>query len=665
MMKVENPESTIGLERFRSDRRQLGGLLLVMGMCVTFQPVAGIASLIGVNQDASRTAVDSIWLICCGIIQIIFGTLAMVTGYLGLVHDFGNRRLTGALLLITLLSCIPFVTGIIEVGIAASPPYIIETRVSSSDGIALLEDYVVNPFVPEDYLPNKTDVIFLGCMGILGLISYGIGFFGSLAFLGFALYTFDAGKPSHRDAKYYRGRLLFYSFVMLIAGMNQILLGAYVLFEFGGGPLSPPVGVAMYRVSFPEITLAVGSIQMIVGYYGVGNYLNLFPVGPNNNRFQILAMIGWLLQFILQYIVQISYVEGNEISAALPSLVLYSFGMNILPPFLDYKMRTTPTSLNDYYYGTINKDNKIGVGICADLASLETPTRPGSCEKDSLVDNMKALEIRSGSEYHSDFHHKKLDKCSNESGIVVEETTEFPNEPGIDMEETAEHFGEPGITVEEIVEYPNEFGMTFEETVEFPVNDTVDQFPESGIIVEECVEYPDELSQENIFKGRTREEVGDDNDSDDQDTLPRSNESFTTDMEDTWGDQARQQSFLSPIEEEDSRRMLFGEQTENGSEEGHKSSSRREPINPPRDFDAEDQIQELENFRSKTLVHASTPVMNPGIPDSYYDYDTDEGFEISEATPDDDTAALDAKIEKLKGELISDTNLESYLNQIL
>ena len=52
--------------------------------------------------------------------------------------------------------------------------------------------------------------------------------------------------------------------------------------------------------------------------------------------------------------------------------------------------------------------------------------------------------------------------------------------------------------------------------------------------------------------------------------------------------------------------------------------------------------------------------------ESSSDYDSDEGFEISEATPDDDTAALDAKIDKLKGELISDTkNLESYLNRIL
>jgi len=781
MMKLESPASTIGLERFRSDRRQLGGMLLVMGVCVTFQPLAGIASLISVDQDASRTSFDRIWLICCGIIQIIFGTLAMVVGYLGLVHDYGNRRLTGTLLLITQLSWIPFVTGIIEVGIAASPPYTIETRISSSDGIGLLEEFVVNPFVPEDYLPNKNDVLFFGVMGILGLISYGLGFFGSLAFLESALYTFDVGKPTYRDAKYYRGRLLFYSFVVLIAGMSQILLGAYVLFEFGGGPISPPVGVAMYRVSFPEITMAVGSIQMTVGYYGVGNYLHLFPVGPNDNKFQILALAGWFLQLILQYIVQISYIEGNENSAALPSLVLYSFGMNIFPPFLDYKMRTTPTSFNKDYYGTINREDKIGIGICADFASPEKPTGPVSYEKDSLLEHTKTLELRSElgddsgldrenpdgagiqrrnghnndskpetlpydiksnniskqrptrgtfsrlfstlrsqildqgehlqrmDEYESvdRIPNQKLKKYSDESGIVVEETirnpdesdviveetmkdydgpkemerlaTEYPNESGIDIEEMIEHLDKPGITVEGIVDYPNESVVFFDETVEYPdnsgvtVDETVDQFPESGITVEEYIEYPDDLSRENIFKRKTREEIGDDDNSDDQVTPPRSNESFSTDMEDTWGDQARQQIILSPIEEEDSRRMLLEEQTERGSKEGQKSSYSRKPINPPRDFHAEGRVQERENYIvqerenyiSKSFMYASSPVMHPSTPDSYYDYDTDEGFEISEATPDDDTAALDAKIDKLKEELISDIKLESYLNQIL
>lgn len=730
-------------ERFRSDRRQLGGLLLVLGVCVAFQPLTGTVSLINANQDASRTVFDNLWVLFCGILQLILGTLAMAVGYLGLVHDYGNRRLTGTLLLMTQLLWIPFVTDIIKLGIAATPPYNIETIRSSNDDIGLPEEYIVNPFVTEDYSPNQNDVLFIGGMGILGLISYGIGFFGSLAFLEFALYTFDAGKPTHRDAKYYRGRLLFYSFVMLIAGMSQLLLGAYVIFEFGEGPLSPPIGVAMYRVSFPEITMAVGSIQMVVGYYGVGNYLHLFPVGPNDNNFQILALIGWLLQLTLQYIVQISYIEGEENSAVFSSLALYSFGMNIFPPFLDYKMRTTPISFNDDYYGVTNGDEKIGIDICADLESPETPTQPMSNENPSLPANLKTVERHSGSKdsleldrENSDYKRgifsrfftsirgnildqsnqpenklnqqknesedclpdQGLNKSSEECRIDIQETrqnvgktdinvkknienydvtrdidrslTEHQNEYGIDMEENLEYSVQPRITEGKIVGYPDESGITIEETVEYPadargsVMDTVDQLPDSRIPVEEYFEFPIEISRENVSNRRKMEDVGDDVKNDDQDTPPRSNQSFRTDMEDTWGDQARQQMLLSPIAEESSHRIPL-EQTERDTEEEQKSSLSRGPVDLPRDFDGEDQVQNEKQIKSKTFVHASNTVIHPSITDSYYDYDTDDGFEISEATPDDDTAALDAKIDKLKGELVSDTNMESYLNQIL
>ncbi len=690
MMKGDNPERTMGHERLRSDRRQLGGMLLAMGVCVTFQPLLGMDSLIGFNSDLGGTVFDGWWLIICGILQILFGALAMVVGYLALVHDYGNRRLTGTLILLTQLSWVPFATGIIQVGVATSSPYITDTTTSWSEELVFLEEYVVNPFIPEDYLPNKNDVIFLGCMGILGLISYGVGFFGSLAFLEFSLYSFDAGKPTRRDGTYYRGRLLFYSFVVLIAGMSQILFGAYIIFEFGGGRLSPPIGVAMYRVSFPEITVAVGAIQMVVGYHGVGNYLRLFPVGPNNNNFQILALIGWVLQLILQYIVQIGYVEGNANSAALTSLALYSFGISILPPFLDYKMRTTPISFNEEYYEGTNRYDLV-IDISAGAASPEPPTRPSSGERDALIEKLRTLEIQKGSDdisaiekrssgsaemeqenqdnddsedegpssqpqkkglFSRLFSRKRRSTLGeqddnkppqessdhNEPNDLYRPLKEDPDKPQTETKQTIEYSVEPGITVEETVEYHMDFGVNTEQTVEFsenkgaPLSDTRSQILEPGITVEEFIEYPDGL--DSMFKKRTRN-----SDDDDQDTPPRSNESFSTDMADTWGDPPRQEIPLSPIDEQTSRRIVFGEQKTRRSSEGQEPSLSRDPI---------------------------SPVTNPTISDSYYDYDSDEGFEISEATPDDDTAALDAKIDKLKGELISDTkNLESYLNRIL
>lgn len=730
----------MGQERLRSDRRQLGGMLLAMGVCVTFQPLLGMESLIGFTSDTGGAAFNRGWLISCGILQILFGILAMVVGYLALVHDYGNRRLTGTLILLTQLSWIPFATGIVQIGIAISPPYITDTRTSWSDELVFFEEYVVNPFIPEDYLPNKNDVIFLGSMGILGLTTYGVGFFGSLAFLEFTLYSFDAKKPTRRNSTYYRGRLLFYSFVVLIAGMSQILFGAYILFEFGGGRLSPPIGIAVYRVSFPAITVAIGALQMVVGYHGVGNYLRLFPVDPNSNNFQILALVSWVFQLILQYIVQIGFVEGDENPAALTSLALYSFGISILPPFLDYKMRTTPISMSEEYYGAVSRYVELLIDISADAPLPQSRLLTGG--KDILMGKLRTLEIQEGSDNisgieksssegadikqqndHNDkpkpdpspyeetntgllshpskngifsrplssLRGRRSIRGDNDEQKSIQDTSdnkvkqkprtfvehkevyrpliEGPQEPRVEPTQTIEISTEPGITVEETVEYPIDFEIAGEETVDYPDSsgahsrNITSRLLEPGITVEEFVEYPDDYSPEKMFKKRTRKKFGYASDNDDEATPPRSNESFSTDMVDTWGEKSRQeQELLSPVAETSSRRLVFGER----KQEGLESYVTRNPVKSPLNDDDEGTLQERANSQSKSFDHLLSAITNPTMTDSYYDYESDEGYEISEDTPDDDTDALDAKIDKLKENLISDTkSMEAYLNNIL
>eukprot|EP00535_Pseudo-nitzschia_heimii_P002295 CAMPEP_0197188390 /NCGR_PEP_ID=MMETSP1423-20130617/17708_1 /TAXON_ID=476441 /ORGANISM="Pseudo-nitzschia heimii, Strain UNC1101" /LENGTH=749 /DNA_ID=CAMNT_0042640199 /DNA_START=73 /DNA_END=2322 /DNA_ORIENTATION=- len=749
---MENLELALGSERFRSDRRQLGGLLLVIGGFITFQPLDGIATLIHLKQDASEDNFDTMWLIFCGSIQMIFGTLAMVVGYLALVQDCGNYRLTGALMLATHLSWIPYLTGIIQVGVAAGPPYSIETRRSTTDGILLLEEYVSNPFIPESYTPTKNDVIFIGSMGILGLMSYGIGFFGSLSFLGYALYSFDVGKPTRRDARYYRGRLIVYSFVMLIAGMSQILLGAYILFEFGGGRLSPPIGVTLFIVSFPEICVAVGSIQMIVGYYGVGNYLHLFPADPSNNTFQILALIGWILQLIFQYIVQISYSEDAD-AAALTSLALYSFGINILPPFLDYKMRTTPITLKTDHYSTLSTDDKTSMEKVSALPerneSVSFAENSNSFEKKNESERnswlVRATSESTGVEGESTMHNSKcvhsrpdtqssdrirsrgmfprlfsrsrtqklkqgdrngndhtdeLEKTKavanvdtavlnvsiggsgntiNEYSITCEKmtrdeksfigvnmmSTKSPSESTTDSKQPMEHSGEPKQAGGMGLEPPHEYELSVQgkkfdpDKSEISSNNMMAHSPEPGIVVKECVEHPDDIAQDALLMWRTTEDIKDVNNVSDQDTPPRSNESFSTDMNDTWGDQSLQQTLFSPITNKNFNRIPIQEKI------GNKVPSPcRDTVIPSHCLNEEELLPSYESTSEKKLDQSSS-ILHHHTSDSYYDYDSDKEFEISEATPDDDTAQLDAKIDKLKGELLSDINLESYLNQIL
>ncbi len=64
---------------------------------------------------------------------------------------------------------------------------------------------------------------------MIGIFCYGTFYLGTLAFMTFSIYAYQAGKPGDRSASYYRGRLTFYSGLLTIVGLAQLMLGAYVL----------------------------------------------------------------------------------------------------------------------------------------------------------------------------------------------------------------------------------------------------------------------------------------------------------------------------------------------------------------------------------------------------------------------------------------------------
>lgn len=118
-------------------------------------------------------------------------------------------------------------------------------------------------------------------------------------------------------------------------------------------PLNDFIDVAMYSCYYPEINVAVGSLQMLIGYFGIARYLGFVPVGPKNHHFQIAILLQWISMLAMQYIVQISLSLENGPPAHLPAMVLLSVGLNVLPAFLDYKMRTTPSSISKEFYGLV------------------------------------------------------------------------------------------------------------------------------------------------------------------------------------------------------------------------------------------------------------------------------------------------------------------------
>lgn len=235
MMKQTGPVGLI------ADRRQLGGLMILLGTCATVEPITDFSYFLGTADFPSASALQ-IASFAAGALQIIFGSLATIVGYLSLIHDYGNAKLSGALLVLIQAAWVPFVTRIYSLVIETSSPYEIDTKeFQTSDGQVVSEEFVSNIFIPEEYLPTTRDVQTVGSMAIIGEISYMTAFYGALALTAFATYSFDAGKPTSRDARFYRGRLLFYSFVVAVAGLSQLLLGAYILIEFGGGPLHPSI----------------------------------------------------------------------------------------------------------------------------------------------------------------------------------------------------------------------------------------------------------------------------------------------------------------------------------------------------------------------------------------------------------------------------------------
>jgi len=321
--------ATSSLMRFtlQSDRRQFAGLLFGLSICATFFPMANLSGLVGPDGDVPTEGVPLSSFVA-SICVIAIGLTGMLTGYLSLVHDFGHRLLTGWALIIVQTAWIPYITDMTNVGKTAAT------------GAA---------FIPADYNPTVSNVHTAGAFGILGIFSYGAAFLGSLAFMAFSLYAYQAGKPGARSASYFRGRLRTYSFLILVAGVAQLGLGFLVVSVAGSGPLLPAPGVAMFTVTFPEISIFVGAVYIFNGLFGL--FRAFTKPSADNHRFQIGIAMQYFFTVVLMIVVQIAYLPGGMLAAAAPSRSCLTLGIHVLPAFLDYKMRSTPEELSEDYYG--------------------------------------------------------------------------------------------------------------------------------------------------------------------------------------------------------------------------------------------------------------------------------------------------------------------------
>ena len=326
-----------GEERLKSDKRQFSGLMFALSICVTYFPLANLATAIGPNDTTPSSGLPLAGLIAACILVFV-GSSGMMCGYLGVVHDYSNKFGTGILLVIIQLTWMPFVTDLYNVGSTAT------------SGVG---------FIPETYEPTQIDVKFVGAMGIVGICTYASAFVGSFAFMAFALYAYQDEKPTQRNSAYYKGRLFYYSSLLFLAGISQLFLGIYIWLQYGRIVLFPPIRVAVYTVSYSEVAIAVGGLQTLMGFWGMARRFGILVGGKSDHSYQFCAFFMWLGMLGAQIVTQIGIQPGGEFAAAAPSYACLFLGISIMSPFLDYKMRTTPDEFPPGYFGISGSESSM------------------------------------------------------------------------------------------------------------------------------------------------------------------------------------------------------------------------------------------------------------------------------------------------------------------
>ena len=188
----------------------------------------------------------------------------------------------------------------------------------------------------------------------MGIASYGFAFIGSIAFMQFSLYTFQTAIPEDRNSSYFAGRLSFYSLVLCMAGISQLMLGSYLLtnFDMDDGQMSGGyIRVGVYVVLYPAMSMVVGGLQVINGLWGFARSLDVAHGGPDDILFAFSMAFQWLSMIVVQIIVQMGLLPGAELADMVSMVAAMMFALNLMPPYLDYKMRNTLQDIPIDYYG--------------------------------------------------------------------------------------------------------------------------------------------------------------------------------------------------------------------------------------------------------------------------------------------------------------------------
>jgi hypothetical protein len=348
--------TSIGTFRYESHLRELAGLAPLMGVTQPLSDVTVFFASSHVSQikliGKGETPNDGtlLWIIVGGLSLIAVGVVSVFVSYHTLVHNGHTDHFMKNLLVALLVG--------VQTGYVLYFTYMVYW------GKNAREDVSNNYFIPLEYDPSESDVKVMASMAILSVMTYAFTLVGSLAFFFFAMHAFINGTPELRPATYLRGPMLFYCFVLALAGFTQLLMGSYVHKNFaddsGDLPYGPIV-VPFCVVMFPAINIVIGGLQLLFGLWGVlrSLHVSIFVIGADHHEtqsyydktFQIAMFSSWFLQLVLQFIAQIGY-PGTDFSSTAPTFLPLALGLNLMPAYLDYEMRSSPEVIDKVeYYG--------------------------------------------------------------------------------------------------------------------------------------------------------------------------------------------------------------------------------------------------------------------------------------------------------------------------
>uniref|UniRef100_A0A7S4AXC9 Uncharacterized protein n=1 Tax=Pseudo-nitzschia australis TaxID=44445 RepID=A0A7S4AXC9_9STRA len=318
--------------RFQSDARQFGGLLMLLSFAALINSMSGIISAYGPNGAVVTDAKEPpFWILFSYFCQFIWATVGAFTGYMACVHDYSSKWINVFLMVAIQTIWIGYITMMVMAGQGAR------------------EDVFTNPFVPPVYNPKPADIRFIGAMGIFGVICYGIGFAGSIAFMIWGLQSYTMNTKSH-SGDYFKGRMYFYSSILAIAGMIQFLLGCVVRGQYGDSLFRyGPVTCVFWVITYPGINIFIGLIQMFNGVWGIARAMGMCNFGALH-FFQWSLALQWVFVLVLQDLVTSAY-WGTSMAVYGPMLATWSLGLTLMPAYLDHKHQSLPETFPVYYYG--------------------------------------------------------------------------------------------------------------------------------------------------------------------------------------------------------------------------------------------------------------------------------------------------------------------------